>query len=191
MTVITEWWNNLLTAQQILLLIAIPATVILVVQTIMLLMGLGDDLDGDGEIDDVGDDGFSLFSVRGIVSMLCITGWSGFALLETALPQWISIVICILLGIATLVGMAFLMRALQRLQSSGNIEISNAIGKVGKVYIPIPAKAASAGKINITVQETYSEFSAITMEDETIATGAYVRVIAVDDAGTLVVERVK
>jgi len=185
-----EWWNELIVAQQIFLLVAIPSTVILVIQTILLLIGLNDDVDVDVDIDNLGDDGLTLFSVRGIVSMLCIAGWSGFALCGTSLPLVVSILIAVLLGILTLIGMAFLMRSLQRLQSSGNIQISNTIGKVGQVYIPIPANAAAAGKINITVQEKYSEFLAITMEAETITTGTYVRVVAVNDAGVLVVERV-
>ena len=188
MTAILDWWNGLMMAQQILLLVAIPSSVVLVIQTIMLLIGLDEDLDVDA--DALTDDGLSLFSVRGIVSMLCITGWSGFALLGTSLPEWASILIAVFLGIATLIAMAFLMRGLQKMQSSGNIEISNAIGKVGQVYIPIPANGTSAGKVNITVQEKYSEFSAITMGDEDIPRGTYVRVVAVDDAGTLVVERV-
>jgi membrane protein implicated in regulation of membrane protease activity len=153
----------------------------------MLLFGMDEELNSDADASL--DDGLTLFSVRGIVSMLCITGWSGYALLETPLPEWASVLISVVLGIATLLAMAFLMRALQRLQSSGNIEIANAVGKVGQVYIPIPANASAAGKVNITVQEKYSEFSAITMGDEALPTGTYVRVVAVDDVGTLVVER--
>ena len=48
----------------------------------------------------------------------------------------------------------------------------------------------SAGKVNVTVQGQYSEFSAITTADYIIPTGAYVRIVAVDEAGTLVVEPV-
>ncbi len=188
MTAIIEWWNGLIVAQQIFLLVAIPSTVILIIQTVLLLIGLDDEADLDA--DDFGDDGLSLFSVRGIVSMLCIAGWSGFALCGTSLPIVVSVLIAVFLGILTLVGMAFLMRALHRLQSSGNIQVSNTIGKVGQVYIPIPANATAAGKINITVQEKFSEFSAITMESEALTTGTYVRVVAVNDAGVLVVERV-
>ena len=75
MTAILEWWNELILARQILLLIAIPASVVLLIQTIMLLVGLDDDV--DVEVDAVADDGLALFSVRGVVSMLCITGWAG------------------------------------------------------------------------------------------------------------------
>lgn len=187
MTDITAWWGSLMLIQQICLIIAVPATVILLIQTMMLLFGMDEELNSDADASL--DDGLTLFSVRGIVSMLCITGWSGYALLETPLPEWASVLISVVLGIATLLAMAFLMRALQRLQSSGNIEIANAVGKVGQVYIPIPANASAAGKVNITVQEKYSEFSAITMGDEALPTGTYVRVVAVDDVGTLVVER--
>lgn len=188
MTAIIDWWNSLIVSQQIFLLIAIPSSVILIIQTILLLIGLDDELDADADPFD--DDGLALFSVRGIVSMLCIAGWSGFALCGTALPLVLSITLAVIFGILTLIGMAFLMRALQRLQSSGNIQVSNTVGKVGQVYIPIPPNATTAGKINITVQEKYSEFSAITMENELLATGTYVRVVAVNDAGILVVERV-
>jgi hypothetical protein len=96
--------------------------------------------------------------------------------------------IAFLLGVATLFGMALLMKAVYRLQSSGNIDLGNAIGKVGQVYIPIPAGGKSSGKVNITVQEKLTECEAITVSDETLATGSYVRVTAVGEGGVLVVE---
>lgn len=181
-------------AQQILALIAIPSTLILIVQTVMVLIGLGDggdggDVDADDVLDgDTDDGGLGLFSVRGIVAMLCIMGWSGVALLETSLPKAISILIAFVLGVATLVGMALLMKAVYRLQSSGNIDLGNAIGKVGQVYIPIPAGGKSSGKVNITVQERLTECDAITVSDTVLETGSYVRVTAVGEGGVLVVE---
>ena len=184
----------MLLAQQILALIAIPSTLILVIQTVMVLFGFGEggdgaDVDGDDIPDgDVEDGGLGLFSVRGIVAMLCIMGWSGIALLETSLPKIVSILIAFLLGVGTLFGMAFLMKAVYRLQSSGNIDMGNAIGKVGQVYIPIPAGGKTGGKITITVQERLTECEAISVGDTVLETGSYVRVTAVGDGGVLVVE---
>ncbi len=43
------WWNQLDLLEQILYVIAIPATLILIIQTIMLLFGLGHD--GDADVD--------------------------------------------------------------------------------------------------------------------------------------------
>lgn len=191
-----NWWNGLELVQQIFALIAIPSTALLIIQTVLQLIGIGDDgidLDGDGipdtDIDAASiDDGLTLFSVRGILSMLCITGWLGVGLLETSLPDWAAVLISVAAGIATLVGIAFLMRGILRLQSSGNIDISNAVGKVAQIYIPIPAAGLGSGKVTITLQEKFCEYSAITANSEALATGRYVRVVAVGDGDVLVVE---
>jgi membrane protein implicated in regulation of membrane protease activity len=190
-----NWWNELLLIQQIFALIALPSTLLIVIQTVLMLIGIGGDggadADADIDIDDgieLPDDGLAIFSVRGVTSMLCITGWVAVALLETSLPQGISIAIAILCGVATLIGMAYLMRAVYRLQSSGNIDIENCVGKIGEVYIPIPATGNGSGKVNLTVQEKFSEFTAITTAGEQLKTGSFVRVVAVGPSGVLVVE---
>lgn len=188
-----NWWNELDLIQQIFALIALPSTVLIVIQTVLLLIGIGGESDTDVDVDDVDgidlpDDGLAIFSVRGILSMLCITGWVAVALLETSLPAGVSIGIAIACGIATLIGMAYLMRAVNRLQSSGNIDIGNCIGKIGEVYIPIPSSGNGSGKVNLTVQEKFSEFTAITTSGEPLKTGAFVRVVAVSESGVLVVE---
>ena len=188
-----NWWNELLLIQQIFALIALPSTLLIVIQTVLMLIGIGGDggADADVDIDDgieVPDDGLAIFSVRGVTSMLCITGWVAVALLETSLPQGVSIAIAIACGVATLIGMAYLMRAVYRLQSSGNIDIENCVGKIGEVYIPIPSTGNGSGKINLTVQEKFSEFTAITTSGEQLKTGAFVRVVAVSESGVLVVE---
>ena len=188
-----NWWNELDLIQQIFALIALPSTVLIIIQTVLLLIGIGGESDTDVDVDDVDgidlpDDGLAIFSVRGILSMLCITGWVAVALLETSRPSGVSIGIAIACGIATLIGMAFLMRAINRLQSSGNIDVGNCIGKIAEVYIPVPAAGSGSGKVNLTVQEKFSEFTAITTAGEQLKTGSYVRVVAVNEAGVLVVE---
>ena len=191
-----NWWNELDLIQQIFALIALPSTVLIVIQTVLLLIGIGGESDTDVDVDDVDgidlpDDGLAIFSVRGILSMLCIMGWVAVALLETSLPAGVSIAIAIACGIATLIGMAYLMRAVNKLQSSGNIDVGNCIGKIGEVYIPVPAAGNGSGKVNLTVQEKFSEFTAITTSGDQLKTGTYVRVVAVSDAGVLVVEPIE
>lgn len=188
------WWNGLDLAQQIFALVGIGSTVILVIQTVMLLFGFGNDSDADfDDVDaDLSDgDGLALFTIKGIVAMLCVTGWTGVIFLGTDMPRALSYILAFVCGLATLVFMAYAMKFISRLQSSGNIDIGNAVGKVGQVYIPIKPNGSSAGKVNITVQGQYSEFSAITTADHILETGSYVRVVAVDEAGTLVVEPIE
>lgn len=187
-----NWWNSLIQAQQVFALVGIAATVILVIQTVMMLFGFGDDADTDIDDADIGDagDGLVIFSIKGIVAMLCILGWTGVIFLGTGMNHVLAIFLAFLCGVAALIGMAFIMRAIAKLQSSGNIDVGNAIGKVGQVYIPIKGNASAQGKVTLTVQGTFTEFSAITMSNETLPTGSYVRVVAVDEAGTLLVEPV-
>ena len=192
---LSEFWNGLVLGQQIFLCIAVPATVLMIVLIVSMLIGIGDDdIDaGDTDIDsdgDVVDAGLSFFTLRGIVSMLCIMGWSGYVFLDAdlGLPMPLGVVISVGLGFVTLVLVAFAMRGIARLQSSGNLDIRNAIGKVGQVYLTIPAGGKSAGKVNLTIQEQFKEFSAMTVSDEPIKTGEYVRVVSVSDTGVLMVE---
>ncbi len=196
-----NWWNSLELTQQIFACIAIPSTLILLIQTVLLLIGIGGegdgdadgDLDGDvdGDVDDGidgGDDGLALFSVRGIMSMLAVMGWSAMALLETPLPSLVSILISVALGVLILFLLAYVMKLIYKLQNSGNIDLGNAVGKMAQVYIPIPPNGSGAGKVHLTIQEQYCEFGAITAMGTKIKTGSYVRVVAVDEAGMLVVE---
>lgn len=182
------WWNQLQLAQQIFALIAIPSTLIMLIQTVMLLIGIGDgegDIDGDELFE--GGDGLVLFSVRGVVSTLTVMGWAAVALLETLSPA-LAISIAAVLGVATLFGTAYLMRAVARLQTSGNIDVENAVGKVATVYIPIPPKGTGVGKVTMTLQEKYCELSAVTLGAEKLSTGTLVRVVSVDGTGVLAVE---
>lgn len=186
------WFNSLDTLQRVFTLIAIPSTVILLIQTILFFFGLGSDgdADGDGLADSTGgDDGFALFSIRSIMAMLCVGGWSGIVLAEY-MPGAPAIIIAVIIGFAALIGMALLIKLILKLQSNGNIQLSNAIGKVGQVYIPIPPKMSGRGKVTLTIQDNFTEVSAVTNDDSAIRTGETVRVVSTDEMGLVVVERI-
>ena len=159
-----------------------------------LLSDIADEFDGEGDADatdgDTPDAGLSFFTLRGIVSMFCIMGWSGLVFLdkEMGMSVGLGVAISVALGLLTLFLVALAMKGISKLQSSGNLDLRNAIGKVGQVYLTIPADGASAGKVNLTVQEQFKEFSAITTAKEPIKTGQYVRVVSVSEAGILLVE---
>ena len=190
-----NWWNSLTDLQRIFAFIGIPATLVLIVQTVLLLFGIGDgddptDIDGDGIPDgDTGDDGLTLFSVRGIVGMFCIAGWSGIVFIDLGLSSATAIVLSLLCGAAALFGIAYLMKAVLKLQSNGTLQLGSAVGKTGQVYIPIPPKGTGRGKINIVVQDRYVELDAVTDSDDTLRTGETVRVISTDEMGLVMVER--
>lgn len=198
------WWDSLTTLQQGFALVAIPATLVLVIQTVLLFFGIGDgdgDVDADVDVDvdtdgvDIseaasGDDGLTLFTVRGIVAMFSVGGWAGIVFVDLGLNSAFAILLAVLCGVAALFGIAYLMKAVLKLQSSGNIQLGYAIGKTGEVYIPIPPSGQGRGKITINVQDRLIEIDAISGGDDGFKTGEIVRVVSLDESGLVVVERV-
>ncbi|MBE6617860.1 MAG: hypothetical protein E7627_07995 [Ruminococcaceae bacterium] len=190
-----EWWNNIDLVGQIFALIAIPSTLVLVVQTVLLFFGFGDDdvdIDGDGlDADIEGGDGMALFSIRGIMGMAAVGGWSGLVMHEAGINIWVTILLAVAFGFLALVGIAYIMKLASKLQASGNIDLGRAVGRVGTVYIPIPPNMQGTGKINITLQERFLEVTAMTNADRKIATGESVRIVATDENSVVVVEPIK
>ena len=121
--------------------------------------------------------------------MLCIAGWAGIVFIDFGVSNILSIILALLCGVATLFGIAYLMKAVLKLQSNGTMQLGAAVGKTGEVYIPIPPKGKGRGKINIIVQDKYVELDAVTNSEETLKTGETVRVVSTDEMGLVMVER--
>ncbi len=193
-----EWWDSLSQLSQVFATVAIPATVVMVLQTILLLFVIGHDHDCDISDHDISDhdfagahdgsDGLSLFTIRGIVAFFAIGGWTGIAVDNANGSEALAIILSLLAGSAALFGIAYLFKFALKLQNNGTLSLENAVGKTGEVYIPIPANRKGTGKVMVTVQERLCELSAITSEERDLKTGEYIRVIeAIDDQTVLVV----
>lgn len=210
------WWQGISLAEQIFFLIALPATFILIIQTIMLMFGgfFGGDADLDSDVsgldngfgadydadipqgggheafspDDYDSAGLQLFSVRGIMAFLVVCGWSGIAMIEMGVPEIVSIILSVILGFLALVGMAKLLQVLMRLQESGGVNYRQGLGKTASVYLTIPARGEGQGKINLLLGEALGEYWAITEDRDPIRTGESVRIIDVS-GGVYTVER--
>ena len=215
---ILEWWNALGLASQVFYCVAIPATLVLLVQTVMMFIGFGSE-SGDGGVDDVGDgipdeapdvdvgdgvfgdetadvpedaaglDGLRIFTIRGLVAFFVVFGWVGVAMDSAGLALWLTIPVAAVCGFAMMVALAFLLRAVMKLRSDGNTDNRNAVGMAGKVHLTIPPARTGEGKVHLMLQGTYVERNAVTDEAEPIPTGCEVVVIAVSGQTDLVVKR--
>ena len=187
-----EWWNSLSLLGQVFATIAIPATIIMVLQTILLLIGFGMDGDADisNDVDIDGDvsDGLALFTVRGIVTMFSIGGWVGVVSVNSGLPNFVSILLATISGLIALFGIALFFKYAMKLQSDGTLDINNSIGKSGRVYIPIPPQRKGTGQITVLVQERLKELDAVTDNDAELKTGEYVEVVEIIDEQTVLVK---
>ncbi len=201
-----EWWNSLSFVAQVFACVAIPSTAVLIIQTILMLVGIGSDnadageldsFDGpdsdidimDGDVDPSGMEALRIFSVRGIISFLVIFGWVGFVIDHAGGELWLSIPIAIASGAAMMVIVALLMRSVMKLKNSGNLDNRNAIGVSGTVYLTVPAERQGTGKVSVLFQGTYSERNAVTDDTMAIPTGSEIVVIGISGNTTLVVRR--
>ncbi len=207
-----DWWNSLELITQIFYCIAIPSTLILLIQTIMMLVGMGDDGDitdadiGDAPDGDVIDgvfgedtvsetpdfeglDGLRIFTVKGIIAFLVVFGWVGIVMSGASVPLWITLPVATVSGFFMMVLLALLMKLVLKLRSSGNIDNRNAIGTAGKVYLTIPAERGGEGKVQILLQGSFVERNAVTDCTEAIPTGSEVVVTGVSGGTTLIVRK--
>ncbi|HOA31857.1 MAG: hypothetical protein GX166_13690 [Clostridiaceae bacterium] len=198
-----NWWESISMLEKILYILATSSSVILVIQTILALFGIGDDgmdgvdavdLDVDGSdfgVDDLADvSGLQLLTIRGILAFFAIGGWTSIFCLKSGMKTPFALLIGLLAGFATMLLLAKLMQMAMKLQYSGNINIRNAVGKQGTVYLIIPPKGKGKGKVSVVVQERLREFDAVTESDEDIPTGSRIIVKDVVHPNTLVVEKI-
>ena len=189
-----EWLKNLSVLEHVFFWIAIVASVLLIVQIVMLIVSFGGgDLDADGDFDMDGDTdtdgGLSIFTLKGLTAFFALGGWCGFAS-ATALPgnTWAPILISVATGLVALLGVGFALRGIAKLQCSGNLETEKLIGKVATVYVSIPANRAGRGKITLTAQGKYMEIDAVTDGDR-LATDEEVVIASYSDDFAVVTKK--
>lgn len=174
-------------------IIAIVGSAILAVILILTFIG-GDtdaDMDADGtdfEADD-GGVGFQFFTFKNIIAFLTIFGWSGLSCLDNGLSTTLTLIISTVAGLIMMVLTSLLFFWMYKLAQSGTLDMKNAIGTVGEVYLPIGANRSNMGKVQIKVQGSLRELEALTDEDEDLNTGTVVKVLEIISAELLLVEK--
>ncbi len=201
------WWDALTSFEKILWLIAIPFSVIFIIQMLLSFIGIGggatdpgsdipdfqsDISDGSHDIQHSNEDagpGFSFFTIRNFVAFFTVFSWSGIAMNNAGLGNTITILLAILLGILAMLLISALFYFIMKMADSGNVSVKNAIGATGKVYIPIKASKGNIGKVQVTFQGSLREMQAITQEDKDLPTNTIIKVTGLADDNILIVER--
>jgi membrane protein implicated in regulation of membrane protease activity len=172
---------------------AIVGGTILVVQTILTALGVGlDELDLDTGFDLEHADAahehlLGALSLRALVAFATFFGLAGLAARSADFGQGTTVLVAAGAGLAAVFAVAQLMSWLARLQTSGNLDLSRAIGARGRVYLRIPAPGEGQGRIHVTVQGRRIEVRA-TSQRGPIPTGSEVLVVELGPDGALVVE---
>ncbi|MBW2277369.1 MAG: hypothetical protein JRF63_07745, partial [Deltaproteobacteria bacterium] len=151
------------------------------------------DIDGPGtDIDAVhadADVAFQVISVQGTVAFFMLLGWVGLATSRSAgFGPALSIGIGATAGIVANLAFARVFQAFKRMQSSGTMKLSNAVGEEAEVYLTI--KQNEPGKIRVAVQEHLKVFDAVSDDGSEIPTSTRVVVVRVVKGNTMVVKRI-
>ncbi len=177
---------------------------VLVCQFVMTLLGLGGDHDLAGDHGDVSHDVahdaahghhevgheaasswfVGVLTFRTIVAAITFFGLGGLSAWAQNLEEPLGLVIGLAAGVAAMFLVAWMMRGLSKLQAEGTVRIDRAVGKIGTVYLPIPAQRAGAGKVQLNLQNRTVEYQAVTSQ-ESLPTGAKVVVVAVTGSDTV------
>ena len=184
-----NWFTALTLFEKIYWIVAIAGSALLLILVVMTLIG-GDVEDlGDVDTDIEGDTGvgFQFLSFKNLMGFLTIFGWSGIACMDNGLSTGATIVISVLCGLAMMFAMASLFYYLAKLQSSGTLQLKNAVGQIGEVYLTIGANRSKIGKVSINVQGTLRELQALTDEDQDLVQSNVVEVKEVTATGILIV----
>ena len=112
---------------------------------------------------------------------------TGRAMLESrpgqALP---ALVVALLAGGISLWLMAWLFKAMKKMQSDGTARLDKAVGLEGSVYLTIPAN--DVGKVQIAVNGRLNVLDARAAGGQTLPTGARVKVVRIVNGNVLEVE---
>ena len=226
-----EWWQGIGIVGQVMACMAIPGSLVLVLQAILMLIGAGfggeageidgdvSDVDFDGPdtagidsgldndaegLDVHGDVGLSssvgreptasdsesvrIVTVRGIIAFFAIGGWAGLAAISSGIPSIWSVQIALLSGVAAMILASLVIKLALRMQSSGNIDLRNALSQTAEVYITIPPSRANTGKVMMLLQERFVEIDAVTDNPEPIKPNTKVEVVGLMSRDCLVVQ---
>lgn len=179
-----EIFNNLDVLLKGFWLVAIPVTLIFLIQMVLTFVGSdatdGTSADFDGDFDG-SDTPFQLFSFRNLMNFLLGFSWTGISFYHIITNQILLIILSIAVGVLFVYLFFLIIRTLMRLSEDNTFKIIETIGKTAEVYVPIPPHKEGIGKIMLSVRGTVHELEAMT-NGERIPSNTMVKIVSVQDA---------
>ena len=163
---------------------------ILVIQTLLTVVGVGDfgmdvdidvDVDAGGEVGHGAAFGFQMLkvvSLRSMVAGVTFFGLAGWGTLISTENRIFASLAAILAGWVAILLVYYLYRWIDSMRYQGNVSGEKLLGATGSVYVRIPAQGKGAGKVLVTQQNRTMEYEAFSNGRE-LSTGTQITVIRV------------
>jgi Frag1/DRAM/Sfk1 family. len=204
-----EWWGTIPSFEKTFWIVAFPSSILFVLQVIMTFWGVEHGADMNGGLShgfhdlphehnlenssenssEALDVKFRLFTIRSILAFFTVFSWTGIATTRAGMSHITSIIIAVVLGFILMFIVSFIYYSAAKLTEDGTMDIKNAIGRKGEVYLTIPKKGEGMGKIQIEIQGVLRDMDAITY-GEKIENRDKVIVIRIVDNQLLLVEKI-
>lgn len=182
----SEWYESLSPMDTVFLYFAAIGGGILLFKLVLQLLGVGGAADAadamdaadalDSDISGTADSSFKVFSIQFIASFSMMFGLVGLSMSQAGFSPFQTVIAGCIAGFAMGYTLERLMRLLLKLQHSGTLNLSNAVGKEAKVYATIPPNGI--GKITVILQGRSFELSARNNSDQEFKTGSLVTITA-------------
>jgi uncharacterized membrane protein YeaQ/YmgE (transglycosylase-associated protein family) len=182
---IVAWWAELDATTQVFCTIGLISNVLFLIYVAIQLLGHNIDLE-DMATDHEGGLPFTILSIRGLLAFGMFLGYAAGAVYQSGFGLVSALIVGVFSGLlASWLAYKLLLLLLQ-LQSSGTLELENAVGKTATVHLSLPEKGTAHGKVMIELQGALREMDAIS-EGNALPTGTPVLVTEVNEQGHLVV----
>jgi hypothetical protein len=172
--------------------IAIPTSLVFLIQTVMTFLGADalDGLEADFEGDFSGGDApFQLFSLRNLINFLLGFSWTGISFYNTLPNPSLLIALSLAVGVLFVYVFFVIIRQINKLAEDNSFKLTHTLHRSAEVYLTIPENKKGKGKIIMSVNGSYHELDAIT-EQDTIPSGAIVKVIGIENKNLLIVKTI-
>ncbi|MBK6963293.1 MAG: NfeD family protein [Bacteroidales bacterium] len=172
--------------------VAIPTSLIFVIQTIMTFIGADatDGVNADFDSNLTGTEApFQLFSLRNLINFLLGFSWTGISFYNTITSPLLLLFVALVVGSLFVFLFFLIISQVQKLAEDNSFRYANTIDKTAEVYLNIPANRQGKGKVLISVNGAIHELDAMT-DNERIVAGSVVKVIKIESESILIVEKI-
>jgi hypothetical protein len=169
--------------------VAMPVSLIFVLQAILTISGMGHHTDFDHDTDnaDGSIDGImQYFTLRNLINFLLGFSWGGIGFYNTIDNKVLLVMAALGTGIIFVALFFYIIQQVRKLEENNSFDIKSAIGKDADVYLHIPSKGAGNGKVQISIKGAIHELDAVSAAGD-LPTGSKVLVLDVLPDQTLLV----
>lgn len=186
------WWETLELFERIYWILAVPFTILFLIQLILTFIGGDVDID-DGshasDLADTGEGGFHFLTVKNLIGFFTIFSWTGLACVDAGLPNFLTLVISFVCGLLMMVIMASIYYFMNRLTADRTMDLETSLYNTGEVYLRVPALRGGVGKVHIQIQGTLRELDAVTDDEDDLPTGSVITVTDIINGNLLIVTK--